>query len=300
MGTTRYPTEEDRAERQGRQHRAHHRRWLWIWLATIALSLLLAAVTQSTGNSFVLPAAFFYGAAAGPIALLVASQDRTGVATSVPAITLLGMFLLGGGVAIAIGGFFDALFIHPLDGPQILRVGFIEEPAKILPVITVAAIGGYRAKRSGVALGLATATGFAVMESMAYAFATARRGIFHAETVELIRGLTSPFGHLAWTGFFCAVAFGVSERRGRMVITGHIVGAFLLVCVLHSLNDALLILHDVPVAVHLLYVVVAATSYWLFHRSTRDLAQATAGRPSPTRRPFADRLRMRFGVGASR
>ncbi|MGW2239713.1 PrsW family glutamic-type intramembrane protease [Streptomyces sp. NPDC001759] len=279
MGTTQYDSEGGRAAKHGRQRRAHRRqwlrlyrrRWLRIWLATMALSLVLAVVTQSTGNSFVLPAAFFYGAAAGPIALLVATQDRTGVAAAAPTMTLLGMFLLGGGVAITTGGYFDALFIHPVDGDQILRVGFIEEPAKILPVIVVAALGGYRTKRSGVALGLATATGFAVMESMGYAFATARKGVFHAEAVELVRGLTTPFGHLAWTGFFCAVAFGVWERRGRMVLTLRIAGAFLLVCALHSLNDALLILHDIPFAVHVLYVLVAAASYVLFHRSTRDL-----------------------------
>ncbi|MFE9773409.1 PrsW family glutamic-type intramembrane protease [Streptomyces sp. NPDC005931] len=280
MGATRHHTDEVQAGRQGGQRRPHFRRWMRVWWATMALSLLLAAVAHSTGNSFVLPAAFFYGAAAGPIALLVATQDRTGIAASVPAVTLLGTFLFGGGVAIVLGGFFDALFVHPLDGPRILRVGFIEEPAKILTVIAVAAIGGYRTKRSGLALGLATATGFAVMESMAYALATVPKGVFRAETVELVRGLTTPFGHLAWTGFFCAVAFGVWERRGRMVLTLPIAGVFLLVCLLHSLNDALLTLHDVPVAVHLLYGVVAATSYVLFHRSTRDLTG-----PSPHRVP---------------
>jgi len=50
-----------------------------------------------------------------------------------------------------------------------------------------------------------------------------------------------------------------------------VIGALLLVCVLHSANDALLTLHDIPVAAHLAYVLVAAVSHGLFHRLTRDL-----------------------------
>ena len=61
------------------------------------------------------------------------------------------------------------------------------------------------------------------------------------------------------------------QQRGKVVITPSIVEAFLLVCVLHSANDALLTVHGVPVAVDFLHGLVAVVGHQLFHRPARDL-----------------------------
>ena len=133
-----------------REHlRFYRHRWFKVWIAMIALSTALIAVIETVGNQAVLPAAFFYGAAAGPIALLVAIHDRTGIGNSVPGMTLIGMFLFGGGVALMIGGYFDSLLITSKNGPTILRVGWIEEAAKIVPPLAVALKGRYLTKAAG-------------------------------------------------------------------------------------------------------------------------------------------------------
>jgi RsiW-degrading membrane proteinase PrsW (M82 family) len=217
-------------------------------------------VDMATGNVAVIPGALFYAAAAGPLAFAVATHVRTRFALDVAPGTLLGMFLFGGGLALAVGALFDALFT---EGPGIWTVGFIEELAKILPVLAVALTGRYLRKRAGVALGFATAMGFAILETMFYGFdSLATGGIVAAEITEVQRSLVTPFLHLTFTGLLCAVAFGAWQKRGKVVITPGVIGAYLLVAVLHSANDAVA---DLPT------VVIAFASYVLFRLSTRDL-----------------------------
>ncbi|MEU4834070.1 PrsW family glutamic-type intramembrane protease [Streptosporangium sp. NPDC023615] len=256
-----------------REHLCFYRhRWFKAWIAMIALSFSLIAVMQTAGNEALLPAAFFYGAAAGPVALLLATHDRTRIGVSVPPMTLVGMFLFGGGVALLLGGCLDSLLISPKDDVSILRVGWIEESAKFVPPLAVALTGRHLTRAAGVALGLSCATGFAVMESMAYAWknVAGEGGVVGAGTILFLRGLTTPFSHLVWTGLICAVAFEAWRIRGRVVVTLPVVTAFVTAAVLHSLSDGLLVL-DIPRPARLLFLVVAAVSYWLFHRATRDL-----------------------------
>ncbi|GAA3514519.1 RsiW-degrading membrane proteinase PrsW (M82 family) [Streptosporangium album] len=275
-----------------REHfRFYRHRWFKVWIAMAALSAALIAMTEAVGNRAVMPAAFFYGAAAGPVGLLVAIHDRTGIGASVPGVTLVGMFLFGGGVALLLGGYFDALFIPDKHGPSILQVGWIEESAKALPLLLVALTGRHLTKAAGVALGLSCATGFAIMESMSYAWKNVdHAGAVNAGMVLFMRGLATPFSHLAWTGLICAVAFGAWQARGRIVITFSVAGAFVAAAVLHSLNDGLLTL-DIPGPVRLLFLVVAAVSYWLFYRATRDLVPGAAAGPAAVpglaSRPYA-------------
>jgi len=232
-----------------------------------------AGIAQGLGNQAVIPASFFFGAAAGPVALLVATHDRIGIGTAAPMLTLVETGLFGGGVALLLGGLFDELLTGS-SAASVAPVGFIEEPAKLVPVVVIAMRKHLLSKRSGVALGMAVATGFAVLESMSYAYQQLHgKHVLDADAVLLTRGLTTPFSHLAWTGIFCAVAFAVWQRRGKVVVTPAIVGALLLVCVLHSANDVLLSLS--AAVAHLLYVVVAVVSYWVFHRLTRDLKTST-------------------------
>ncbi|MFI6888031.1 PrsW family glutamic-type intramembrane protease [Streptosporangium canum] len=266
-----------------REHfRFYRHRWFKVWIAMAALSAALIAMTEAVGNRAVMPAAFFYGAAAGPVGLLVAIHDRTRIGASVPGVTLMGMFLFGGGVALLLGGYFDALLIPDKHGPSILQVGWIEESAKCVPLLLIALTGRYLTKAAGVALGLSCATGFAIMESMSYAWKSVDdTGAVNAGMVLFMRGLATPFSHLVWTGLICAVAFGVWQARGRIVITFSVVGAFAMAAVLHSLNDGLLTL-DIPGPARLLFLVVAAESYWLFHRATRDLTTAPVLDPAPS------------------
>lgn len=279
------------------------RRWFHLWLLTVLMSAALAGVVRLTGNEVLEPAVFFYGAAAGPLAVLVAIHDRTGVLGAVAPAALLGTFFFGSGVGILAAGYLDAKFIGDLDSTWIPLIGFIEEPAKLLVpfAVAVAGVGRCRTKAAGVALGLASATGFAVLESMGYAFVEASRedGIFAVEGVLLARGLTAPFGHLIWTGIACAIAFGEWERHGRVVLTRAVVGGVLAAAVLHSAFDSVLSPRAAP-PVRLLAPLVVIVTVEVYVRVTRELTVSSSpvSPPSPGRRGSRERRRGRGPVRA--
>jgi RsiW-degrading membrane proteinase PrsW (M82 family) len=269
------------AKRKGLGYRLRFftRPWFRTWLSMTLLAVLMAVIMLTTGNQAVVPAALFYGAAAAPLAFAMATHTRTAFALSVPPGVLLGMFLFGGGIALAFGGFFDAEFIRDVDGPAIMVVGFIEELAKFLPVLALAVTGRYLAVRSGVALGFAAALGFAVLESMSYGLqAELSDGITAAESTLIGRGLTEPFGHLAWTGLLCALAFTSWRRRGRVTLTAGFAGGYLLVALLHSANDALLAYESDNPVLLLGYLAVAVAGYVLFRLGTRGLTRTAPDR----------------------
>jgi len=70
--------------------------------------------------------------------------------------------------------------------------------------------------RTGIGAGLiAAGMGFAALETMGYglvSFMQSRGDILILQQVLLIRGLLSPAGHAAWTGFVCAVLWRERER----------------------------------------------------------------------------------------
>jgi RsiW-degrading membrane proteinase PrsW (M82 family) len=88
-------------------------------------------------------------------------------------------------------------------------------------------------------VGLASGMGFAVLETMGYAFvALVRSGgdLGAVEQTLLLRGLLSPAGHTAWTGLVCAaiwqVAAGPSARSMLALLA-----TYLAVVVLHAAWD---------------------------------------------------------------
>jgi len=78
--------------------------------------------------------------------------------------------------------------------------GLVEEPGKLFALLTVAGIAKYRYKLNGLLFGAAVGTGFAAFESAGYAFRfLLRHGDDAMSNVILVRGMLSPFGHIAWT-----------------------------------------------------------------------------------------------------
>ena len=80
--------------------------------------------------------------------------------------------------------------------------------------------------------------GFAAFETMGYALVTflqSGQDLAALDKVLLLRGLTSPAGHAAWTGLVCAVLFRERLRAGRAVLNWRIIGAFITAVLLHAL-----------------------------------------------------------------
>jgi len=93
----------------------------------------------------------------------------------------------------------------------------------------------------GLILGAAAGMGFAALESNGYAFSAflASKGSLSATVgVTLLRGLLSPVGHGTWTAILISVLFRESGPKWFR-INLKVIGAYLLVVVLHGLWDGL-------------------------------------------------------------
>jgi protease PrsW len=53
----------------------------------------------------------------------------------------------------------------------------------------------------------------------------------------LVRGLTSPAGHMAWTGLVCAVLWRERLKAGHATFNWRVGGAYATAVVLHALWD---------------------------------------------------------------
>jgi RsiW-degrading membrane proteinase PrsW (M82 family) len=123
-------------------------------------------------------------------------------------------------------------------------------------------------------LGLASAAGFAVLESMGYgynALTTAGGELDHAALVPVQRGMLAPFGHMAWTGTATIVLWTEWQRRDRVTINARVLVTLATVMALHSLNDyATFEAPDTP-AFAAAVPIIAISSYLFFKFHAREL-----------------------------
>ena len=163
----------------------------------------------------------------------------------------------------------------------LLGVGLIEEGAKLLLPLVFYFIGRYRSEASGILLGIASAMGFAALETMGYGFVTllaSRGNLALLEEALLARGLASPAGHAAWTGLVCAVLWRERQRTGATVINARIVGAFATAVILHALWDTFNGLRGATfvdwASIELLSLAVAVVSLVLLVRRVREASRS--------------------------
>jgi protease PrsW len=211
--------------------RAGIHRWAWIpVLATLV----------DTGNPNFLPSLILIGSAVIPATFLTYAAGRTSgwqVSGSVLAATAL----LGGVIGTVAAGWLEYDTLRQLGMAAMLGVGFIEETAKLLVPVVVLIVTWRRrgGPADGLMVGLASGMGFAVLETMGYAFvALVRSGgdLGAVEQTLLLRGLLSPAGHTAWTGLICAAIWQVAARpSGRAMLA--LLATYLAVVVLHAAWD---------------------------------------------------------------
>jgi RsiW-degrading membrane proteinase PrsW (M82 family) len=155
-------------------------------------------------------------------------------------------FLYGGLVGVIAASILWALFIKNLDLVSTLKIGFIEELAKILGVMVIVRHKRHDSEMDGLMemdgliLGAAVGMGFAALESTGYAFAAfleSDGSISSAVEITLFRGLVSPMMHGTWTAILASVLFRES-RDGRFHINLRVIGAYLFVSILHSMWNA--------------------------------------------------------------
>ena len=214
-------------------------RWLQILLGGLVLLLLLEEALVSTGDPIYLPSVICLGAFLVPVAFTTYLYDRLPEA-GFPLPPVAVCFVGGGAIGMAVARTLEYEVLRALGTVPLLLVGFVEEGAKLLFPLLFFFAGRYRSEAAGIILGVSTGMGFAAFESMGYGFVTvleSSENLARLDEVLLVRGLTSPAGHAAWTGLVTAALWQERLRAGRPVINRRVVGAFLLAVVLHALWD---------------------------------------------------------------
>ena len=137
------------------------RRWLQIFVSGLILVYLLELTLVATSNPIYVPS-ILLGAFLVPVTFVAYLYEGL-PSWDVPLQTLAVCFLWGG-------------------------------------VLGTVFAGRYRSEAAGIVLGVATAAGFASLETMGYGFASwlsSKDNLAVLDEVLLVRGLTSPAGHMA-------------------------------------------------------------------------------------------------------
>lgn len=259
------------------------RGWFQILVGGVVLLYLTERTLVATRNPSFFPSVILLGALLVPVAFLAYLYERT-PDWQVPLPALAVCFLWGGVLGTVVAGTLEYDVAVSLGILPKLLIGLIEESAKLIVPLVFYFLGRYRSEAAGIVLGVATAAGFAGLETMGYAFVTllqARGNAGVLDEVLIVRGLTSPAGRLAWTGLVTAVLWRERLRAGRPTINRRVLGAFATAVVLHALWDTFAGVRSVTfiefLSVELVSLLVAIASLTLLIRRVREAGRDGGG-----------------------
>jgi protease PrsW len=225
---------------------------LGLWVATVV-------VTFVTGNPNLIPSIILLGSFLIPVTFVTYAVARTDEV--VTAERVFSAFIYGGLLGV-LAALLESEFLGQPSGLTYLGVGLIEEAVKLAVLWLLARRLPRYTMRDGMVLGAAVGFGFAAFESAGYAFNAlfTDRGLSLPNLVEteVLRGVLTPLGHGLWTAIVGAALFGVAARRGRLRLSGTVLGWYALVALLHCLWDA-----SRGVAVWLTLVLTGTPVQWL-------------------------------------
>ncbi|BBH69148.1 hypothetical protein ACTI_58330 [Actinoplanes sp. OR16] len=250
------------------------RRFGWVAVLVIGLALyfLVLRTLVETQNPNLVPAVILLGASTVPAAFLTFAQSRTGQ-WQVPASVLVVTAFFGGVIGLVVAGTWEFDALHRLGTLPMLFVALIEETAKLVVPLLVLVTVVFRHKRrlpsDGLIIGIASGMGFAALETMGYAFtALVESGgnVGALEQTLLLRGLTAPAGHTAWTGLTCgALWYLLSSPSVRSLLA--FLGTFLGAVALHTAWDTFgtILAYAVLAVLSLGWLVLRLRRYRAFH-----------------------------------
>ena len=218
-------------------------RWRWLVVFLVGLVLWIASiiVTALTANVNLIPTDVLLGSFLVPVTAVIWNFDRD-VDSALSGERIFTTFVVGGVLGILAASILESSLLSP--SPLIyFGVGFIEEFVKFAALVG-AAIGLPRyTTRDGIVLGATVGFGFAALESSGYAFNAlfTSHGISLGSLIatEALRGVLAPVGHGLWTAIVGGVLFHAASRGNRLRITAGVVGAYLLVSILHGIWDSM-------------------------------------------------------------
>jgi len=266
----------------------HARRWSWVLVlvAGIVLYELVLHGVVATGNPNLVPALILLGAAVVPAAF-VAFVAGLRLVFAVHGPVVVGTALVGGVIGVVAAGVLEYRTLNRLGFLPMFAVGLIEEAAKlIVPLVLVLFLRRDRHPADGLLIGVASGAGFAVLETMGYAFVVliqSQGDLAAVQQVLFQRGVLSPAAHMAWTGLTAAALWRAAIEHWRPRALLGFAGVFLVAVLLHTAWDS---------APNLTVdVVVAAVSLVLLWWTTHRLAapHRRDRPPAPLAQPMAYR-----------
>jgi RsiW-degrading membrane proteinase PrsW (M82 family) len=214
----------------------------WVFFETFLGALIVYILFLSGWNEFgnlnLIPGLIMMGSFAVPLATLIFFVEIN-ARRNVSLYQVIRLLFLGGILSLI----FSLLFFMVTDKLGVGWLGasvaaFAEEPGKLLALFIVINLPKYRYRLNGLLFGAAVGTGFAAFESAGYAF---RMGLHNTDLMKdtiMVRGMLSPFGHIAWTAM-CGAALwrvkGDSKFAFAMVQDKRFLKVFGFAIVLHML-----------------------------------------------------------------
>jgi RsiW-degrading membrane proteinase PrsW (M82 family) len=259
------------------------RRWFQIFVSGLVLLYLVERTLVATANPNFVPSVILLGAFLVPVTFVTYLYERL-PDWDVPLPAIAVCFLWGGVLGTVVAGTLEYDVVRTLGFLPKLLIGLIEESAKLIVPLVFYFLGRYRSEAAGIVLGVATAAGFAGLETMGYGFVSllqAKGNLGVLDEVLILRGLTSPAGHMAWTGLVCAVLWRERINAGHATLNRYVISAFLTAVILHALWDTFASVRSATfvefLSVELLSLLVALISLVLLLRRVREARQAAGG-----------------------
>jgi protease PrsW len=214
----------------------------WVFFRTFIAALLVSygfyRMWESYENVLVLPGLLITGSFAVPIAALIFFIE-VNARRNVSLYQVTRMVFAGGVISMTVSLFlFSITESLPTAWLGASIAGPVEETCKLLTLALVVFNSKYRYTLNGLLFGAAVGTGFATFESAGYAF---RLLITSGEPsmmldIIILRGVLSPFSHIAWTAM-CGAALwrvkGNSRFNPLMLFNSKFLRIFVIAVGLH-------------------------------------------------------------------
>lgn len=244
--------------------------------------MLVERTLVATSSLNYVPSLILLGAFLVPVTFVTYLYERLpSWDVSLPALAVC--FLWGGVLGTVVAGTLEYDVARALGFLPKLVIGLIEESAKLIVPLIFYFVGRYRSEAAGIVLGVATAAGFAALETMGYGFVSllaSHGNLGVLDEVLLVRGLSSPAGHISWTGLVCAVLWRERLKAGHATLNWRVGGAFLVAVVLHALWDTFASVRSTTfvefMGVAFLSLLVALISLVLLIRRVREASRNSA------------------------
>jgi RsiW-degrading membrane proteinase PrsW (M82 family) len=214
--------------------------WARIFVSGLVLWSATVAVTFATGNVNLVPTIILLGSFLVPVAFVTYAFGHADEV--VTAQRIFTAFVYGGMLGVLGASVLEAALLRQPSGPAYLWVGLVEEAVKLAALWLLARRLPRYTMRDGIVLGAAVGFGFAAFESAGYAFnalfTAGGPSLLNLVETEVLRGILAPLGHGLWTAILGGTLFAVAARRGRLRLSGAVLGWYVVVALLHGLWDA--------------------------------------------------------------